>query len=1474
MKQFSIVARIFVLLFVAQIAWAQPYGLTTPQAVGPYLNNVFPATAPTVSASYATEIAFTNLTIDQPMFLMPYPGTNKLLVIRKPGQIVLFENRASVSNAEVQVFMDLQPQVFTLSDCGMTGIAFHPEFGQPGSSNRNYIYVTYKWRPDNTGFSEYAYWRMSRFTVPDGTMTVNTNSEVVMIQQLDRQMWHDAGSLFFGLDGFLYFSIGDEGGSNDQYNDTQHMDDRLFSGVFRIDVNKNGATSHAIRRQPARHIDTPASWPDPLTTNYFVPDSNPFVNTNGSTLEEFMALGFRQPYRFSQDLVTGWIWIGDSGQSTREELDILTPGANYQWAYREGSVAGPKATPTNILGSEKLPIWDYDRAYGGCFIGGYVYRGALLPQLVGKYICADNVSGRVTAVTYDGTNAVADNIANMPSGSVYGGTSSCGLDANGEIYFLKFGDVGAGRIYRLAQSLSVIPDPPALLSQVGAFSNMTTLASGPGLLPYTVNSPLWSDNAAKSRWLAVPNDGTHNTANELITFSPTNEWNFPTGTVFMKHFELPVDDANPSVRQRLETRFLIMDQNGGSYGVTYKWRADNSDADLLTNGLSANYVITNIDTTTRTQVWAFPSRQDCLTCHNANAKSVLGLKTHQLNCDLLYPQTGTTDNQLRALGHIGLFTSPYSEASVTNYLKSYAVTNTAVPLETRVRSYIDANCSQCHRPGGVRANFDARYTRPLEEQGIIYGALDSFINGPEDRVVKPGDVLHSLMHNRPNRVGALQMPPLAKNVVDQSAMNTISNWIVSLPPGPGVTLAMANTNQAIVAGAFTVNITFTESVTGLTTNDFVIGNGSITSLTGAGLSYTVVIQPGVQGVVTVRLPAGVVINGSSVVNYGSNTLTIQYDPLAAYLTTWLPFDEGAGTNTADATGNGNNGGLNNFGGAQWITGTNGAALDFDGINDYVGINNIVSSNFTIACWLRTTQVFQTVDPTYQGTGIIWSDVGGTANDFILGGTRSAGGINRLSFFTGNPDTSLNGVTPINTGNWIHVAATRNASTGQMKIYVNGVLDGTGVTGTAPLTANPRINIGGNTLDGRYFQGAIDDVRIYSRVLTDVEVAALLPPLPPPPPPPAPTPVAWYKFETNALDSTTNLYHGTLTNVPYVIGRVDAFAGQFNGTNSYVVIPASIRSNFTISAWVKTTNTAASGQWNAGRGIVDGDVSGVTTDFGTSLVSNKFAFGVGNPNTTITSTNIINNGQWRHVAATRDSASGAMKIYVDGVLDTSATGPTGVRAAPPVLRIGSLQSGSGLFIGAIDDVRLYDSVLTSTQIVALATNALPNTAPTLGAISNQTLMAGATLVVTNIATDPDVPAQTITFSLLSSPGGANINASNGLITWRPTVAQSPSTNTLMVQATDSGSPNLTASNSFIVTVLRPAQPTLSAATLSNGTFGLTIAGNVGPDYSIYASTNLLNWNLLLMTNPSALPINFTDPGATNYTLRFYRVLLGP
>jgi len=1129
-------------------------------------------------------------------------------------------------------------------------------------------------------------------------------------------------------------------------------------------------------------------------------------------------------------------------------------------------IAGPKAQPGTIIGTEKQPIWDYGREYGGCIIGGYVYRGAEhAPQLTGKYIFADNVSARITAVSYDGTNVVAEHIADMPSGSVYGGTSSCGLDANGEIYFLKFGSTGANRIYKLAKILTTVPDPLAQLSQLGVFTNLAALQPGQGIVPYTVNSALWSDNADKLRWLAVPNDGTHDSPAERIGFSTTDEWVFPPGTVFIKHFELPVDDANPSIVRRLETRFLVMDQNGGGYGLTYKWREDESDADLLSTGATADYVVTNLNSTTRTQTWQFPSRQDCLTCHNANAKHVLGLKTHHLNGDNFYPQTGVTDNQLRALGHLGLFTAPYDEAAIDGYPKAHALTNEAVSLGTRVRSYIDANCAHCHRPGGVRAHFDARFSTPLEEQGLIHGALDNFINGPDDRVVVPGDVSKSLMHLRPSLVGTLQMPPLARNLVDTNAMQVFADWINSLPTGPGVHLALANTNDVLTSGPFAVEVELSESVTGLNSNMFVVLNGHVSAFSGSGANYTLTIQPHVKGMVTVRLPARVVKGASGDGNYASNLLPVTYDPLAQFLLTWLPFDDAAGLNAADVSGQNNKGTLNNFGVAPWVPGVNGTALSFDGANDFVGISNVVTTNFSIACWIKTTQVFPQVTPTYQGTGIIWSDVGGAANDFIVGGTRNAGGTNRLSFFAGNPETTVSGVTPINSGNWTHIAVTRAGTNGQIRLYVNGVLDASGSGGAALLRANSVIHIGGNTLDNRYFQGLIDDVRIYSRALDDVEVASLVSTLPPP--------IAWYKMEVNAVDSSGNLNHGTPMNVAYGASRVDAYAAQFNGTDGEVQIPASVSDHFSVAFWLKTTDNAAPGPWPEGRGLVDGNISGLTSDFGTVLTGGKVAFGVGSAsaNFSIASISTINDGQWHHIAATRNAASGAMALYVNGALEAATNGPTGPLAALNGLRIGRLNSGGGFLAGSMDEVLLYDTVLNPMQIAALAS---PNTAPVLAPIPNHTLIAGATLVVTNSASDPDAPPQSLTFSLVGAPDGVAINATNGLITWRPTIAQSPGVDSVVVKVSDSGLPSLNSIQSFAITVMQPAQPVFENPDVNNGVFSLSIGGDLGPDYSVYGSTNLVDWNLLMTTNPTALPFLFTDPGATNFNQRFYRVLLGP
>jgi len=172
--------------------------------------------------------------------------------------------------------------------------------------------------------------------------------------------------------------------------------------------------------------------------------------------------------------------------------------------------------------------------------------------------------------------------------------------------------------------------------------------------------------------------------------------------------------------------------------------------------------------------------------------------------------------------------------------------------------------------------------------------------------------------------------------------------------------------------------------------------------------------------------------------------------------------------------------------------------------------------------------------------------------------------------------------------------------------------------------------------------------------------------------------------------------------------------------------------------------------------------------------------------------------------------------------------------------------------------------------------LTNSAPTLAAISNYTLMAGQTLKFTNSATDANVPALTLAYSLSGAPTGAVVNVSSGVFTWRPAITQSPSTNAIAVVVTGNNTPALSATQSFTVTVTQPPSPTCSAPVFTNGIFSMQVSGSAGPDYLLQASTNLaspLAWQTLLTTNV-APPFLFRDSAATNYSSRFYRVLLGP
>jgi uncharacterized repeat protein (TIGR03806 family) len=577
---------------------------------------------------------------------------------------------------------------------------------------------------------------------------------------------------FHPKNGFLYWTDGDNSVSDND----QIINKSLYSGVFRIDVDcRGGSVSHPPPRQPIGGF----------TANYFVPNDNPFAG-QPKVLEEFFCLGLRSPHRMTYDPPTGKIFIGDVGESSREEIDVIQPGEsglNFQWNRCEGNLG--KMTPP-YLGISRGPLLDYPHTDGRAIIGGYVYRGREFARdLGGKYIFGDNVFRTVWALDEAATPVTKTLLCVMPkgagpnSGSDYTGLSSFGTDADGEIYFCQMSSIG-GSIFKLQRGGPPPPTKtlPLKLSQTGVFRHLADLEPADFLVPYTVNQSLWSDGAVKMRWFSLP-------ASTVIGFSPDGEWKFPAGTVFVKNFALPADDTNPKVLRRLETRLLVRDTNDYVYGATYKWRADNSDADLVTNGFTEDITIRTAGGT-RVQHWFYPGRQDCLTCHTPASGGVLGVKTRQLNGNFKYPG-GVTDNQLRTLGHLGMFDAVFDERRISRYARLSNLTNAAAALEVRVRSYLDANCSQCHRPGGVGAFFDTRFDTPLPKQNIINGPVANQLGivraNPGAKVVVPGNLDRSVLFHRISIVGENQMPPLARNVVDSNAVLVVGKWISTLHSG-------------------------------------------------------------------------------------------------------------------------------------------------------------------------------------------------------------------------------------------------------------------------------------------------------------------------------------------------------------------------------------------------------------------------------------------------------------------------------------------------------------------------------------------------------------------------------------------------------------------------------------------------------------------------------------------------------------------
>ncbi|MEM6346414.1 MAG: PQQ-dependent sugar dehydrogenase [Bacteroidota bacterium] len=766
-------------------------GLSSPTAIGAYLNGSMPNSPPaeTPSVSYGTELIFDGIDFFSPVNMIKHPQQDKFFVSEKRGRIILFDNDSLVSDTVCVLNIDGQTSQGGGTN-GLTGFILHPEFGIPGSPNRGYFYVFYRYIPDSNLLASegVGYRRLSRFTIPDGSNIADPNSELILIQQFAQSRIHSAGGMFFDEDGLLYVGLGDEGTCCEQQS-TQALDKWLFAGVIRIDVDNDSSRSHPIRRQPIHNGSPPAGWPGSFSANYLIPNDNPWLDSTGAYLEEFYAIGIRHAYTLSYDSLSGLIFEGDIGEGRREEINKIEKGGNYQWPFYEGDLVksnGLPPSPANLAsapGVSKDPFVTFNRASSQAIIGGFVYRGNKYPNLQGKYLFADHKTCAIWAIDATATGPFNQDsltqIAQIPGCSQQNGLASFGTDEDGEIYMLKMNGVSpGGKVYRLSATILSGAEPPALLSQTGAFANLANLTPASGVIPYAGNSPLWSDGAEKQRWIALPNDGTHDLASEQIGFAAEGDWTFPEGTVFIKHFELPNDAQNPSQRLRLETRFIVMSSNDSYYGVTYRWRADGSDADLLTTSDTLDVAMTNLQGQAFNQPWVFPSRTECLSCHTEGGGRALGVNTHQLNGSFLYPSTAIKANQLHTWNTLGMFDTDIGD--VADYLVAAEIGRDSTTLEHQIRSYLEANCSHCHHPSGVEGAFDARFSTPLSQQGLIDENVQGPNSDPNNKIVVAGNPSLSELWVRDTSLSSIAMPPLAKQLVDNPYVDSLQAWIMSM----------------------------------------------------------------------------------------------------------------------------------------------------------------------------------------------------------------------------------------------------------------------------------------------------------------------------------------------------------------------------------------------------------------------------------------------------------------------------------------------------------------------------------------------------------------------------------------------------------------------------------------------------------------------------------------------------------------------
>lgn len=595
----------------------------------------------------------------------------------------------------------------------------HPQFAK---NRRAFVCYNYQIEGDKRGGTRVSEVRVTKSLKVD----LATEREIIT--------WvgggHNGCSLRFGPDGFLYISTGDATAPSppDGLKTGQDISD-LLGGILRIDVNVKDKDRA-----------------------YRIPPDNPFVKTPGAR-GEVWAYGMRNPWRMSFDPAKGDLWVGDVGWESMEMIYKVQRGGNYGWSIMEGSQSvdpNGKRGPTPIL----APTVEHPHTEALSITGGYVYHGKRHPLLAGKYVYGDYVTGKIWALGYDRQITSHQELMDTALRII-----CFGVDGTGEMYVVDYD----GGIYRLesneagGRKVSF----PKRLSETGLFANTQTLEPNPGVQPYQIKAHGWADGTTSTRVVAVPGREQIDLfeRNDPYRGYLKNHFRFPDGSVIAKTVSLKIK-GKP---QRLETQVLHRHKDEW-HAYNYVWNDNQTDARLAPNE-GRNRVF---DLGNRKLTWRHASRAECTQCHNNRSANLLAFNPPQLDLG----------SQLDTLEANGWFKHP-----LPKHPPIADPYNPKADLDRRARTYLQLNCTHCHRRGGGgTAVFETRLELPLAKMQLVNHAPTQGTLGIQDAmIIRSGDPHRSTLYHRMARLGPGRMPRIGSNAIDTQGLKLMRDWITAMP---------------------------------------------------------------------------------------------------------------------------------------------------------------------------------------------------------------------------------------------------------------------------------------------------------------------------------------------------------------------------------------------------------------------------------------------------------------------------------------------------------------------------------------------------------------------------------------------------------------------------------------------------------------------------------------------------------------------